>query len=180
MNLKIDVAHGVMLDLETLGTAPGCVVLSIGACTLDLKETFYEKMAVDDCVANGLEIDMETMAWWNKQSNEARLEAFSGIKGLVEVLGAFDDWLRKVKANAIWGNGADFDQPILLAAYKAASITPSGWPRYGNRCYRTVKTMFEVPPIAFIGTKHNALEDAIHQAKQLTATMQKYGALLSV
>ena len=158
----------VMLDLETCGTDPGCIVLSIGACTFDERNKFYERISVDSSRVYLCE-DIETMRWWQKQDRQMREEAFGGTKDLVQVLDAFHDWFRNLnnkqyKDTYVWGNGADFDLPILKAAYKAVD-RPVPWHPWNGRCYRTLKNLLsgvKAPPRASV--KHHALEDAIYQA----------------
>jgi hypothetical protein len=61
----------VMVDIETLGTEPGCVVLSIGAVAFDKEmgfvEDFYEVINTVDSFSEGLTYDNDTLAWWKKQ-----------------------------------------------------------------------------------------------------------------
>lgn len=164
----------IMLDLETTGVSAGCCILSIGAVTLDEKFKFYEKISIDSCYNAGLKDFAGTRAWWNKQSPEARREAFSGTESLTTILGAFSDWFKSVERQAggdafIWGNGADFDLPILKAAYEAAGMEEP-WKSFNGRCYRTLKNLKENKTILaekFEGMKHNALDDAIHQARYM-------------
>ena len=100
----------IMLDLETTGVSAGCCVLSIGATTLDLSAGFYKRISLESCTAAGLITLPSTMAWWDKQSKEAREEAFSGTDVLFYVLVDFASWFRLIGSTAkIWGNGADFD-----------------------------------------------------------------------
>lgn len=163
----------IMIDLETMGVSAGCAILSIGAVTLDEKHKFYAKICLDSCSPAGLKIDLDTIAWWQKQSKEARGEAFSGTKDLVLVLGEFADWFRmveKLEGTAfLWGNGADFDLPILGAAYEAVGMKKP-WKPFNGRCYRTIKNWArfkDITPDPFEGVKHNALADAIFQARHL-------------
>lgn len=164
----------VMLDLETLGLTPGCGILSIGAVTLDLESTFYERVEIKSNAENGLISDDETLTWWDKQSTEARLEAFCGMTSLPSVLNSFAHWFGKLPSRSaedilVWGNGADFDVPILKVAYKKLGI-PFPIATFNARCYRTLKGLYpEVAAPARLkgATKHNALDDAIHQAKHL-------------
>jgi DNA polymerase III epsilon subunit-like protein len=165
----------VMLDLETCGVSPGCVILSIGACTFRGDRTFYEKISVMDSEHQGLFKDPATMAWWNKQDPEARKEAFSGAKDLVSILGSFSDFLRSINSDIyIWGNGADFDLPILAAAYiRVGMKTP--WKPFNGRCYRTLKNLyFDVKMEPFEGMKHNALVDAQNQAAHARLILTKH------
>lgn len=169
-------AIDVMVDLETTGLYPGCSILSLGATTLDHSDSFYTRISIDSCHAAGLHDLPSTMAWWQRQSKEARDEAFSGMEPLMEALGRFADWyvrLGPVRNTYIWGNGADFDQPILAAAYRAVDIAVP-WAPFNARCYRTLKNLYQmqVPEAAFDGVKHNALADAKHQASHMLRILQ--------
>jgi len=161
----------IMLDLETTGTRAGCGILTIGACSFDEARWFYERIDLKTCHDEGLKDDPETIAWWGKQTAEARMEAFSGQEPLVAVLGRFADWCQGLKQQHgkvfSWGNGADFDQPILEAAFIACDMKKP-WCWDASRCYRTLKNLPEnrlIKADAFEGVKHNALADATHQAR---------------
>lgn len=159
----------VMLDLETTGTAPGCCILSIGACSFGIgaRETtlHYNKISHADSLGAGFTDDVETLVWWKKQPEEARLEAFSGTTLVDQSLYAFADYLKQFNCDVIlWGNGSDFDNTILAAAYTKLGI-PIPWKFWNNRCYRTLKNMYsEVRQLPFVGTAHKALDDARNQA----------------
>lgn len=80
--------NDVMLDLETLGTRAGCATLSIGSVgfsTEGLGEEFYCEVNQASCAAYGLFTEQSTLAWWNRQSPEARkvLEATRDEGGLL-------------------------------------------------------------------------------------------------
>lgn len=158
----------IMVDLETPGTKAGCGILAIGACSFDGTHTFYEKINHLSCLSAGLRDDPETLKWWDRQDKLAKDEAFSGTKNLVMVLGQFADFLRGLpatsKATFVWGNGADFDLPILAAAYQAVGMkTP--WEPFNGRCYRTLKNLYkDIKMQKFQGLKHTALADARNQA----------------
>lgn len=165
----------ITLDLETTGTSPGCCVLSIGACSTNMEFEFYQPIWYSSQKAiYGLKDCPETLRWWDKQNKEARDEAFSGTAGLQVVLGNFADWLKSLPANEVfvWGNGADFDQPILSYAYEVAGMDSPF--RFNNRCYRTLKNLYKniKAPIDFEGIKHHALWDAKHEARHLSALLR--------
>lgn len=164
----------VMLDIETLGTAPGCAVLSIGAVAFDpeaqtLGSEFYRVISAEDCRRHGLKEDQDTLKWWSEQSAEARVvlrEAYSTTTTLRDVLLGFNEYLSQFDAPCVWGNGSDFDQPILIAAYAAVGVKPA-WKFRNNRCYRTLHALLlsDGPLPEREGTHHNALDDARHQAR---------------
>lgn len=172
----------VVLDLETLGTAPGSVILSIGAVMVDERDTeltpahprFHQHIRVQDSVAAGLTMDPSTVLWWLGQSIEAR-EALRagqvGAESLPSVLEGFGAWVRNnadTRSVRVWGNGSDFDNTLLTEAYRAAAV-PVPWKFWNNRCLRTL--MAEHPEVARVkpALAHDALSDAEAQAATLIA-----------
>lgn len=181
---------GVMLDLETLGTKPGCVILSVGAVFFSSTAeewkgpTFYSAVNRISCLHEGLKEDPDTVAWWRKQGESARAVLAEADLGttppLRSVLEGFALWLSKTvdqrKKLAVWGNGADFDNTILEAAYTAIG-RKKPWGHYGSRCFRTLKALaphVEKPVRA--GTHHHALDDAIFQAEHAVRILQELRA----
>jgi len=78
----------VMIDIETLGTEPGCAILSIGAVHFTAAgrgETLYRNIDRASCEDAGLEIDEETVKWWSEQ-DEAAQAVLSGGGGLRDAL----------------------------------------------------------------------------------------------
>lgn len=168
----------IMVDLETLGTEPGSVILSIGAvhfCHGEILHSFQATVTPESCVALGLKADPGTMMWWLKQSDAARQALLDGQQGAAAIVAVLDDFKRWLAQRAegdwgrvkLWSNGASFDGVLLAAAYRMAGLqTP--WKYSGERCYRTVKALHpEVEETAREGTHHDALADATHQARHL-------------
>jgi len=170
----------VMVDLETLGTEPGSVILSIGAVHFgggQILDTFQASILPKSCMKLGMKADPSTMLWWMEQSTEARKALMKGqhrAESIMHVLDYFTRWVSQrcggcldLKSVRIWGNGASFDCAMLMAAYRMADI-PAPWKYSGERCYRTVKALNpDVVEDARDGTHHDALADAEHQAKHL-------------
>lgn len=170
----------VMLDLETLGKAAGCPILSIGACAFTPGQgpgdVFYEHMDIGMQAAFGLKMNPETVLWWMNQSDAARQALLGGqlkAKDPSTVLYLFEEWYKRVGGTAIWGNGADFDLPILGALYDLNN-RPRPWAYNAGRCMRTIFSLVGKKPGAF-GSKndlaHDALSDAIYQAKETAGAM---------
>ena len=119
-------AH-IMLDIETLGTKPGCIIRSIGACvfapggSIPLGNTFYANVDRASCEAFGLVADPETEKWWEQQSEAAKAALTIDPRPLDDVLLDFEDWWRKNRGVEVWCHGATFDAPIVEAAYAAAA-----------------------------------------------------------
>ncbi len=167
----------VMLDLETLGTRAGCTVLSIGAVYFGpggLGAEFYRVVQRASCKASALQEDAATVAWWARQSGAAQqvlrdADDHEKSVALPQALLEFNSFLAQHGANVfVWGNGADFDNPILNAAYVAAKVKP-GWGNWNGRCYRTLKGLVRGPTLQRVGTYHNALDDAKSQALHAVA-----------
>lgn len=162
----------VMLDLETMGTRPGSVIVSVGAIEFDPKtaalgRTFYQTCSIASAVDVGLAMDPETVTWWLQQNESARQELTKAKGDLKSVLVAFSHWMFHCgKDVKVWGNGSDFDNALLAEAYRRVN-EPIPWLFWNNRCYRTMKSLFRTVKLEREGTHHNALDDAIHQAKHL-------------
>lgn len=181
----------IMLDLETLGTAPGVVVLTIGAMRfkrngelpafdhIDDANTFYVRINIESCVEAGLTIDESTMKWWNKQSEAAREEALEGDDrlSLNDAISALRTWVRSQGGTKyVWCQGSDFDVPILAAAAKRVGIALP-WRFYNVRDNRTLLDIAGVDIKQFKGKNefvaHHALWDCYVQAKAAQAAFAK-------
>ena len=168
--------NNVMIDLETLSTKPNAAIVSIGAVFFDPKhgelgETYYQTIDIEtygEC--SGFDIDGSTLKWWMQQSDQARA-VFSGTMqcDLQPVLRGFHAFLESHGSTAdlkVWGNGAAFDNVILANAYQSTGWA-APWKFWNDRCYRTVKALNPQIPFTREGVYHNALDDAVSQAKHL-------------
>lgn len=174
-------SNHIMVDLEAMDTAHTAAILSIGACKVDLdtgeiSDKFYRVVNYDSSSALGLTTSSATKSWWDKQSPEARKVFTDPNIPVIQALGEFATYLRIFGVNSVklWGNGSDFDNTILTTAYNLAG-SPIPWRFYNNRCFRTIRKSLGhmVAEPAREGTYHNALDDAIYQAKIL-ALFGKY------
>jgi hypothetical protein len=169
-----DQLDNAMIDTETLGTKPGAAILSIGAVMFGpagLGETFYAPVLLESCASVGLTIDPATVTWWMRQSGEARAAAFrDDAAPLWQVLGDFFDWFDAQRAKHPWCHGATFDAPILEAAFKACGLA-APWQYWNVRDTRTLYDLAGVKVDRAAGTHHNALDDAINQAKAAAQAM---------
>jgi DNA polymerase III epsilon subunit-like protein len=164
-----------MCDLETLGTSPGCAVLSIAIVPFDIGypiEPFYERISRKSCEDIGLEVDPQTELWWQKQSAEARDEAFGGTADIESVLHRVTEYIKTLdKTPVMWGNGASFDIPILEEAFYLCDMT-TPWHYTKSLCYRTMKNIYKQIPYLKPQVAHNALQDAKAQAAHLERIFQ--------
>ncbi len=72
----------------------------------------------------------------------------------------------------IWGNGAAFDNTLLIEACERCGVQPA-WKFHRDRCYRTLKTLFPDVELIRSGTFHHALDDAKSQAEHACRLLQK-------
>lgn len=174
--IDLDKGKQIMLDLETLGTKPGCVIASIGAVKFNstqIYRKFYKTIDCQTALDVGFTVDWSTIKWWFKQNSKAVNELIETPGGNIkDVLLEFYDWCKKDSGKIeIWGNGADFDIPILQAAYDKLKLV-SPWGPFQGRCYRTIKNLYPQVQKVSQGTAHNALDDAINQARHLAHIMK--------
>ena len=163
----------VMIDIETLGTQPGSVILSIGAVVIGSPDlSFYARIDPESSVAHGFKLDVRTVMWWMRQSDEARKALTEGAEyDVVEALDMLTDWFATLgTVDGVWGNGATFDNVLLQSAYDLCGL-PRPWGHREDRCFRTIRALVPVPTelIPLNGVAHNALDDAKWQAEYLLA-----------
>ena len=177
----------VMIDLETLGTTPGSVVLSIGAVargsslSTNVADRFYARLNLRDSIYRGLKISSDTMSWWRKQTEEAWQESTSAVTPLRESLLAFAGWLLELRAGSaeaatgnklrLWGDSASFDLGLLAAVFRAADVTVP-WSYQEEFCYRTLRAIrgSEKPRAKL---QHDALSDAAAQLEHLVLLLDE-------
>lgn len=173
----------IMQDLETLDTAPSALVLSIGAVRFDPMDVnspskpFYVVLNHDDQLERGRTVSTSTQLWWDKQSPEAQAIFEQPRMNTMHALEAFTDFYFTEPNTLIWGNGADFDNTILASLFNSFGL-PQPWKYKHSRCYRTLRG-FEMP-FDFMepereGTHHDALDDALHQAKVMRLMVNALG-----
>lgn len=173
----------IMTDLETLSTDDNALILTLGACAFDIDTgklcgQKYIRFSVEDQKTLGRHVSESTVAWWNRQSEAARNEAFNpiGALPLAEACKEFDDWVvstRKLDPKMelyMWANDPDFDLVKLTNAFRAVGKEPP-WQYWEYQSVRTMKRLAKklkltLPPRE--GTHHNAVDDAIHQTKIVT------------
>ena len=170
----------VMIDIETLGTRPGDIILSIGAVKFDEKglgEEFYLTINPESSKAIGLRAQKSTLEWWDKQAPEAKAAAFKGEFAIEVALLKFAMWMPPKEVSRVWGNGANFDNALVAAAYRTNKMDLP-WDYWNDRCYRTIAAIFMKTKIERVGTGHHALDDAKTQALRLLKMQEESGLKL--
>ena len=168
----------ISLDIETLGTKPGCKVLSIGACVVgDAERQFYTEVCPD--MQRG-EVNPSTGAWWENQPGGQLFLASCqyGGRSMRGALGKLADWLEEVqlpnKPLRIWTRG-QFDLPILEWHYNAEGLEVP-WHYWESMDLRTAMAMFprvSVPRDPDELPAHHALGDAKYQALCVTQVIRE-------
>ena len=182
----------LMVDMETMGNGPDAPIVSIGAVffepsTGNTGAEFYQVVSLESSMSFGMKPDASTIQWWLKQSSEARSAILvDEALGLLETLELLADFIAENAANGshtvqLWGNGCSFDNVILRRAY-ALTDTPFAVPFWNDRDVRTmvelgksvgINPRYDIP---FEGDMHNALSDARHQVKYVSAIWQRLTA----
>lgn len=170
----------LMIDLETFGTRPGCQVRSLGAVFFSpggLGQTFYANFRTDLQAERCLHQDPDTVAWWARQGEDVRLALEENQEAPEMALARFRDWIgarATFKEVRIWGNGANFDEPILGELYRVYGIEQP-WRYSGSRCFRTLRALSGVKAPAVPARPHHALDDAVAQAQHAIAILNHTG-----
>ena len=171
----------IMIDLETMGTRPSAAIVSIGAVVFDehtLRDQFYAVVDLQSAIDSGATVGGGTVMWWLRQSENARLALTdqASTRPIREVLSDFDSFVHRAEGynlEGVWGNGAAFDNVVLAESYRRLGTEPP-WPFWLDRCYRTMKNLHTSVPVKHTGTAHNALDDAVAQAKHLQRMWRLY------
>lgn len=162
----------LMIDLETMGSKPTAPIVAIGA-------VFFDPQSGE----LGAIPDGDTILWWLKQSSEAR--AAICTDNTLTISAALSELSTFISRNSenprylkVWGNGATFDNVIIRASYeRAGKVCP--WPFWNDSDVRTIVLLgrqLDFDPkvnMPFDGIAHNALADARHQAKYVSAIWQR-------
>jgi hypothetical protein len=177
----------IMLDIETLGTTPGSVIVSLAAVEFDLYSgnigaTFHQRVSIQSCLDLGMTVDAGSLTFWLRQPEEARKEVYEKPRAaLPVVLKDFSAWLNGLDSNPdnlrIWGNSSDFDCAILASAYERVKLSLP-WKFWATRCVRTIAALYPAlkETMKFEGIRHHPLHDCLHQVKYLHAIMARIGS----
>lgn len=157
-----------MLDIETLGTRPGAVILAAAFVRFSDEAHCTLNFSIPDQQALGLEIDPETHAWWGRQDPAAWAAATENPLPIAAALPYVATWLQWAAGGGealIWCHGATFDAPLLGELYRRAGIA-CPWAFWSVRDTRTLYDLAGVDVKAYaVPPPHIALNDAIGQTR---------------
>lgn len=143
-------------DVETLGTRPGSVVLSLACVAFKFEDEktfadyildgFYVKFDPIEQIKLGRLTDADTLSWWKKQSDEARavtkpskddVSLKTGLAMLRDYIKGSDyEW----KHGYCWCRGNYFDFPMLESLHDQAAMPIP----YNTWKIRDTRTFFDV------------------------------------
>jgi len=163
----------IMIDLETLSTKPNALILTIGAIKFNRNdkikdinklETFYVRINQDSCKKLDMDIDENTVKWWNQQTNEAKYEVFDN-KDRIDIKDALIKFSSFLKSHSyIWANSPSFDCVILENAFNQCNLEIP-WKFWNIRDCRTIYDVgnINLKRISKDTISHNALNDCYNQ-----------------
>lgn len=170
----------IMVDIETLGTRPGAIVLSAAFVRFSDEAHMSINLSVSDQEILGLEKDASTCAWWNDQEAKTPgvyARATAGAQPLAIALPYITTWLKWAVPDGdflIWCHGAPFDCPILGEVYRRSNIDCP----WGGRDFwriqdtRTLYNLAGIDPRNYaVPPPHIALNDAIGQTRAANAAL---------
>lgn len=163
-----------MLDLETLGTKPGCPVIQMAV-------VHVPEMDIDEPIPEGFEAyytninptagryantEPDTVGFWINELQKGH-NPFSHVDTVPErqVHEALVDWLVDHKADVWMARGITFDFPILAAMFEHHD-QPVPWGFWELNCTRSYKTIARMLGLDWPdpNMKHNALGDAMNES----------------
>ncbi|MCX8574564.1 MULTISPECIES: 3'-5' exonuclease [unclassified Gilliamella] len=186
----------VIIDIETLDTAPTAVILSIGAFSFNkfnLKETmisinhmlrsseqnknqsFYYNLHLLPQILRGRSISAETIDFWKNNDYSPFIgHSWDPRQALINLSKYLNDKLSNNDDVHLYFRGTSFDEAILVNAYKSLDLEVP-WKFYNVRDIRTYidaltnsnKGYIKDFKTNFNFTKHHALHDVLRDAEQM-------------
>ena len=166
------------IDLETLGREPGCVIASVGMARTDgdeVVDSTVVKPSIQEQLDIGMHVGADTIEWWMRQTDSARVATFTGgadRRSINDTLDAIDEYYDGCAF--VTGYGAMFDVSILEYLYRVCDRgTP--WRYTEILCLRTMCMMTGTKVDRSEGTHHDARDDAIAQGRAMIECIGKIG-----
>lgn len=192
----------IMIDFESLSLKENAVLLSLGACVFDpatgkIGAQFYA--AIDPRTQPGRDISASTVLWWLEQDTAARAKITDAVKATDILEAGFGDEDSQEAQDEAHENAAHSIQSVARAfivfletlgdpdvvcwsngavdhVWLNSMVEYSGYKNpikfWLQRDYRTLKGLFPNVKAEVYGVAHNALDDAIKQAKHACLLLQ--------
>jgi hypothetical protein len=171
----------VTLDLETLGTTPDSVILTIGMIKfdpysdfIDLDHGIHHRIDFNSQIDMGRFVSEDTLRWWSKQDPVVVEEAM-GEEDRIPLNKVCDDINRfLVGAKNIWCQGPHFDICMLENLYRQLE-RPIPWNYWQISDSRTFFKIHGDPREVGRDAAHNALMDCYYQSIGVQQLYKKLG-----
>ena len=166
----------LMIDLETLATSPDAAILTIGACKFnphgtDIHSTYYERIILETQEGYERVINEDTLSWWSQQDKQIQEDAFGEGEDRIHLKDAMKKlYTFGLGTSNVWSHGSIFDVVIVEDVCRSLqqAVTWKFWE------VRDTRTLFDLADISVrIEGKHNALTDAVAQAKAVQQAYKK-------
>lgn len=183
----------VVLDLETLGTEPGCKIIQIGAVSFQVKPEDKSLLVLDTFNAlikrhsekqSLFQEEADALAFWARQPASAQEVISTGNEDITEAIERFTIWLAAQRNHNpqkhlnLWGNSPSFDCVLLKHVItKLGYAVP--WQFYEEFDIRTIYNLYKQikneDPKAKIKRQHahDAVGDCIFQIQYLLPCIEK-------
>ena len=166
-----------MIDIETLGTRPGCMITQIAAVHFDMDGdfdpcTFDYRINIatygDDAV-----IDPATLQWWSGQDPVVYSNMMNGEYALVNVLRYLDAFL--LDSEFLWAKSPTFDMVLIEHWRQKYLMDP-----WDFRSWLDVRTALSLAGVVQPRAEnaHDAVSDCIAQIKGVQLAYDELGSQL--
>ena len=170
----------IMCDIETTGVKPDRNhIIQICAVRFNLKTGEYDPNLFEVCLnpntASWRSQDPSTMTWWQDPERQPIYDSIieKSLDSKIAIQ-AFAHWLGKERL-VFWGNRNGFDY-MFLQSYFADCGVPFPFKFWDSKdllsyteglCNGANVPFIKKNSLEFIGQKHNAIDDTLHQLKYL-------------
>ncbi|MBR7685885.1 3'-5' exonuclease [Acinetobacter nosocomialis] len=157
----------LMLDFETLDIGECPVILSMGAVVFNEDEIIDQISAKIDqksCLKIGCTISQSTLDWWDQQTPKAKEMTFGGTTPIDEAMLMIIALYKEHWCSEIWSRGAIADIRWTNNILDKLGYQKP-WKYWEEMCFRTFLKYSPQVEVTYEGELHNALDDAINQAK---------------
>ncbi len=170
----------IMCDIETTGVKPDRNhIIQICAVRFNLKTGEYDPNLFEVCLnpntASWRNQDPSTMTWWQDPERQPIYDSIieKSFDSKIAIQ-AFAHWLGKERL-VFWGNRNGFDY-MFLQSYFADCGVPFPFKFWDSKdllsyteglCNGANVPFIKKNSLEFIGQKHNAIDDTLHQLKYL-------------
>jgi DNA polymerase III epsilon subunit-like protein len=170
----------IMCDIETTGVKPDRNhIIQICAVRFNLKTGEYDPNLFEVCLnpntASWRSQDPSTMTWWQDPERQPIYDSIieKSLDSKIAIQ-AFAHWLGKERL-VFWGNRNGFDY-MFLQSYFADCGVPFPFKFWDSKdllsyteglCNGANVPFIKKSSLEFVGQKHNAIDDTLHQLKYL-------------